>query len=140
MIQETFDKTMMLLRAQGGAFPFLAGFLLIYDSTLLVFSFYRGPAIGNSKENVLALYELEAIYRNRNGAGKYEKVLDRLRGTVYPNICVSVFITEIGTYTMFSDFEREDLIGALFSPDAPEDVPQFSHLFANGQLLSRERE
>lgn len=141
MIQERFDVTVDLIRGKGGGFPFLQRLLAICDSTVLVFSYFNKPSRGNARPNILATYELRAEFGRRSAQVLgYSLLLDGLRKTSHEHICVSVFITEAGTFTVFSDFDCKEMIGALFSREAPGDVPLFSHLFMNGELLSRERE
>lgn len=141
MIQERFDVTVELIRQRGGCFSFLQNLLRVSHSTVLVFSFFNKPSRGSTRQNVLAAYELRAELSvgNHLNAG-YVHLLEGLRKAKHTHICVSIFITEEGTFTVFSDFDRKELIGALFAPGTPEEVPQFSHLFMNGELLSRERE
>lgn len=140
MIQERFDATVDLIRRRGECFSFLQELLCICHSTVLVFSFFNKPSRGNTRRNVLAAYELRAelLTGNRLIAG-HACLVAALKKAKHAHICISVFITEAGTFTVFSDFEREELVGALFVSEAPEEVPQFSHLFMNGELLSRER-
>ena len=140
MIQERFNQTIDLVRRKGQVFSFLQSLLAVCGSGVLVFSFFNKPARGNSRENVLAGYELRAgLAGGRRGDSGFAALLEGLRKTEYSHICVSVFITEAGTFSVFSDFGREDLIGALYEPGAPGEAPLFSHLFMNGELLSGER-
>ena len=140
MIQERFDLTVELIRQQGGGFPFLEDLLEIYPSTVLVFSFFNKPSRGNTRKNVLAAYELRnALARGSRSIRGHAVLLAGLRETKYTHICVSIFITSEGTFTVFSDFDGLELIGALYEAGAPKEVPLFSHLFMNGELLSRER-
>ena len=144
MIQEKFNITINLLKRYGECCPFLPELLAIYDTSLLVYSFFDKPSTGNTRKNVLAAYELRAAIKEGCRGGcvveGYASLLTGLRRTRHAHICVSIFITDVGTFTIFSDFGREEMIGALFSPDAPDDTPVYSHLFMNGELLSRERE
>ncbi|MBS1663266.1 MAG: hypothetical protein JST68_19640 [Bacteroidetes bacterium] len=141
MIQERFDLTMGLIREKGGAFPFLQRLLYVFDSTVLVFSYFNKPSRGNARANILAAYVVRSSQRLKGAKVLgYPSLLANLRETRHKHICVSVFITEVGTFTVLSDFDCEEIIGSLFSPEAPDDVPLFSHLFMNGELLSRERE
>lgn len=139
MIQERFDETVDLIRQRGECFSFFQNLLRICHSTVLVFSFFNKPSRGNTRQNVLAAYELRAELSADPSIAGYALLLAGLRKAKQTHICISVFTTEAGTFTVFSDFDREELIGALYIPDAPEEVPLFSHLFMNGVLLSRER-
>jgi hypothetical protein len=113
----------------------------VCHSTVLVFSFFSKPSRGNIRQIVLETYELRAkLSRGKQLMPAYALLFAGLRKTGHLHICVSVFITELGTFTVFSDFGGDELIGALFEPGAPEETPVFSHLFMNGELLSRERE
>jgi len=139
VIQERFNQTIELIQRKGQYFSCLSRLLDVYRSGVLVFSFFNKPSRGNSRQNVLAAYELRAKLVRGPDAG-FGSLLEELKRTAYSHICISVFITEAGTFTVFSDFSREDLIGALHTPEAPGEVPLFSHLFMNGELLSRERD
>ena len=141
MVQERFDLTINLIRNRAERYSFLPDLLRICHSTVLVFSFFNRPSRGNSRQNVLAAYELRAaLLTDVCCIAAHAGLLAGLRKAKHTHICISVFTTEAGTFTVFSDFSREDLVGALFKPEAPEEVPLFSHLFMNGVLLSRERE
>jgi len=141
MIQERFDETLDLIRQQADRFSFLQDLLCVCHSTVLVFSFFNKPSRGNARQNVLAAYQLRAeLSAGKDIITGQVFLLAGLRKTRHRHICVSIFITEKGTYTVFSDFGREVLIGALFTQEAPGEVPVFSHLFMNGKLLSRERD
>ena len=140
MVQERFDLTINLIRSRAECFSFLPDLLRICHSTVLVFSFFNKPSRGNTRQNVLAAYELRAEPLTDVGSiAGYAVLLACLRNSKHTHICISMFTTEAGTFTVFSDFNREDLIGALYKQEPPEEVPQFSHLFMNGVLLSRER-
>ena len=140
MIQERFDLTINLIKEQGESFCFLQKLLNIYRSTALVFSFFRKPSKGNSRENVLAAYRLRAaLTKDKNKTSEYAILINGLRKTKATHICISTFITGEGAFIILSDFDAEEIIGALFVPFPPEEVPIFSHLFFNGSLLSRER-
>jgi len=141
MVQERFDLTINLIRDRVECYSFLPDLLRISHSTVLVFSFFNRPSRGNSRQNVLAAYELRAeLLTDASCIAGYAVLLAALRKAKHTHICISVFPTEAGVFTVFSDFRREDLVGALYKPQAPEEVPLFSHLFMNGVLLSRERE
>ena len=140
MIQEMFDVTIDLIEQQGKGFSFLSTLLYVYRSGALVFSFFKHPSVGNRRENVLAGVGLKIALLPVSCSIEGERgALTALREAKYEHICVAIFITQAGTFTVFSDFERKELIGALYESEAPEDVPGFSHLFMNGKLLSRER-
>jgi len=140
MIQERFDLTINLIHEQGERYPFLQKLLIVHRSTALIFSFFRKPSRGNSRQNVLAAYRLRsALTKDKNKASEYAILIDALSKTKITHICISTFTTCDGAFTIFSDFDANEMIGALFVPDPPGEVPLFSHLFFNGLLLSRER-
>jgi hypothetical protein len=140
MIQERFDETVDLIQRQGIPFCFLRQLVTICRSTVLVFSFFNKPSRGNTRQNVLAAYRLRAeMGKGREHAEGYRELIAALKKTTCTHICVSLFVTEAGTFTVFSDFGREQLIGALFVTVNPLEPAVFSHLFMNGRLLSPER-
>ncbi|WP_431215071.1 hypothetical protein ACQ86N_10270 [Puia sp. P3] len=141
MIQERFNQTIDLVRNTGQGFSFLKSLPAVCRSGVVVFSFFSRPSRGNSQRNVLAGYELRAELAGRGGgpAVGFAALLEGLRKTVCSHICVSVFITEAGTFSIFSDFDREELIGALYEPGAPAEAPVFGHLFRNGELSPGKR-
>ena len=139
-MQERFDITINLIKKNGENFHFLRKLLDVYGSTVLVFSFFNKPSRGNSRNNVLAAYKLRfELMQDKDMTNDYIDLFHRLGKTKHSHICVSIFITGDGTFTIFSDFGIVEIIGALFVPDTPKEVPAFSHLFLNGLLLSRER-
>jgi hypothetical protein len=141
MIQERFDLTINLIKKHEESFSFFRRLLDIYQSTVLVFSFFSRPSMGNRRQNVLAAYRLRtALSQDKLIKDEYAVLIDGLGNTKASHICVSVFITGDGAFTIFSDFDAKEMIGALFVSDPPEEVPMFSHLFINGVLLSRERD
>ncbi|HEY4286525.1 MAG TPA: hypothetical protein VGN00_05450 [Puia sp.] len=141
MVQERYDETLALLRRHGGLFPFVQDLLNICDSSALIFSYFNKPFLANTKQNVLAAYEIRSIIRQRqrNDYSISSPLLDQLRKTEHEHICVSIFRTNRGVYTIFSDFDRTEIIGAFFSNEEPKEPPFYSHLFLNGQLISRDR-
>ena len=141
MIQERFDETIGLVRRHADSFPLVYQLLELYGQSILVFSFFNKPAVGNSRERILEEYRLRMGLprRNNNALPLSPRLLDGLRETKHHHICISTFVSGIGIFRVFSDFGREDLVGVLFSKNQPEQVPVYSNLFMNGVLLSRER-
>jgi hypothetical protein len=141
MIQERFDETIGLIRRNAAAYPVVDKLLKLYGSSIVVFSFFNKPAVGNSRQRVLEEYQLRMSLGRRNGDALplSPRLLDGLRETKHEHICISTFVTGIGIFRIFSDFAREEIIGVLFSKSQPEQTPAHSHVFMNGMLLSRER-
>jgi len=141
MIQERFDETIGLVRRNAASYPVVDQLLELYGSSILVFSFFGKPAVGNRRQRVLEEYQLRMSLGRRNGEALplSPRLLDGLRGTKHEHICISTFVTGIGIFRVFSDFAREDLVGVLFSKRQAEQVPVHSHLFMNGVLLERGR-
>ena len=141
MIQERFDETIGLIGRHADVFPILHQLLSLYERSILVFSYFDKPAIGNGRLQILEEYQLRMTLSRRNGNSLpfSSQLLDSLQQTRHEYICISTFVTGVGTFNIFSDFAREDLVAVLFSKSQPEQVPVYSHLFMNGELLSRER-
>src|SRR5258708_1339351 len=118
MVQERFDLTINLIRNRAKCFSFLPDLLRLGHSTVLAFSLFNNPSRGNTRQKVLAAYELRAeLLTDACCIAGYAVLLDGLRKAKHTHICISVFTTEAGTFTVFSDFSREDLIGALYKPE-----------------------
>ncbi|MBS1603828.1 MAG: hypothetical protein JST42_14270 [Bacteroidetes bacterium] len=139
MIQERFDETIGLVRKHAAAYPVVEQLLELYGSSILVFSFFGRPAVGNSRQRILEEYQLRMSLARSNGEALplSPRLLDGLRGAKHDHICISTFVTGIGVFRVFSDFAREELVGVLFSKRQKEEVAWRSHVFMNGVLLGR---
>jgi len=141
MVQERYDEMITLLRRHGESFPILYELLALCSSSVLIFSYFDKPSTATRRQNVVDAYEIRSIIKQRkeNDHSISSSLLHRLRETEHAHICVSIFITNHGVYTIFSDFERTDIVGALYTREQPKEPPVYSHLFQNGRLVSRER-
>jgi hypothetical protein len=52
----------------------------------------------------------------------FETLLPELENSAHSYICISEFCTPVGTFIVFSDFSRTDLIGVLFSKTTLKEV------------------
>ena len=52
----------------------------------------------------------------------YDTLLPKFRQTKHEHICISDFSTNIGSFIIFSDFDKKDLIGVLFSKTTLQDT------------------
>ena len=141
MIQERFDETIGLVRQNADTYPAVDDLLALYPQSIVMFSFFNKPAVGNTRQRILEEYQLRmSLGRRHNDALPLSpRLLDDLRDTPHQHICISTFTTGIGIFRIFSDFAREDLVGVLFSESRPGQASAYSYLFMNGQLLSKER-
>ena len=68
---------------------------------------------------MLNIYETRFKIENDRKDGRhvfgYDTMLPNLRNTKHESICISDFTTKIGSFIIFSDFNKKDLIGVLFS-------------------------
>ncbi len=141
MVQERYDEMITLLRRHGESFPIIYELLDLCSSSVLIFSYFNKPSIATRRQNVLDAYEIRSIIKQRreNDYSISSSLLEHLRDTAFTHICVSIFRTNHGVYTIFSDFDRTEIIGALYTREQPKEPPVYSHLFQNGKLVSRER-
>jgi len=141
MVQERYDEMIALLRRHGESFPMIYGLLDLCSSSVLIFSYFDKPSTAARRQNVLDAYEIRSIIKQRreNDHSISSSLLDQLRYTEHAHICISIFRTNEGVYTIFSDFDRTEIIGALYTREQPKEPPVYSHLFQNGKLVSRER-
>src|SRR6202012_2716174 len=102
--------------------------------------YFDKPSIAAKRQNVVDAYEIRSIIKQRkeNDHSISFSLLHQLRDTEHTHICVSIFRTNEGVYTIFSDFDRTEIIGALYTREEPKEPPVYSHLFQNGKLVSRE--
>ncbi|MBS1662207.1 MAG: hypothetical protein JST68_14275 [Bacteroidetes bacterium] len=140
MIQERFDEMIALLRSYEESFPLVYELLNICNSSVLIFSYFQKPSASSQKQRVVESFEIRSIKRRlENDQSITAALLDQLRQTDHDHICVSIFQTGRGVFTIFTDFERTEIIGAIYSNVELKEPPLYSHLFLNGRLLSRER-
>jgi hypothetical protein len=91
-----------------------------YNKIELTFFYFEEPSPGTEKEQLLDVYETRADFEkffrkdNPHVVG-YDTLLPNFRKTLHLNICISTIATNFGTFIIFSDFARTDLIGILFS-------------------------
>ena len=123
-LQRQFDKIMDLLGRQADSDINVKKLIDTYKSTELQFTSFDTPSPGTTKNNVLGAYEIrariEAERNNNMHVIGYEKLLPALREVAYEHICVSGIISGIGTWLIFSDFDRENLIGILYVKPSAE--------------------
>ncbi len=141
MVQERYDEIIALLRRHGESFPIIHKLLDLCHSSVLVFSFFEKPSTATRRQNIADAYEVRSIIKQRrdNDHSISPSLLDQLRETEHTHICISIFVTHEGVYTIFSDFDRTGIIGALYTVEQPKEPPVYSHLFQNGRLVSRDR-
>lgn len=141
MIQERYDEMIVLLGRHGESFPITQELLELCRSSVLIFSFFHKPSLASRRRNVADAYEVRSILKElrENDHSISPSLIDQLRSTAHPHICISIFVTTQGVFTIFSDFDRTDIIGILFTNEQPKEPPVYSHLFQNGTLVSRER-
>lgn len=141
MVQERYDEMIALLRRHGESFPIIYELLNLCSSSVLIFSYFDKPSTAARRQNVLEAFEIRSIIKQQreNDYSISSSLLDQLRDTEHAYICISIFRTNHGVYTIFSDFERTEIIGTLYTSEQPKEPPVYSHLFQNGKLVSRER-
>ncbi|HTI89821.1 MAG TPA: hypothetical protein VL727_04490, partial [Puia sp.] len=108
MVQERYDEMIALLRRHGESFPMIYGLLDLCSSSVLIFSYFDKPSTAARRQNVLDAYEIRSIIKQRreNDHSISSSLLDQLRYTEHAHICISIFRTNEGVYTIFSDFDR----------------------------------
>jgi|GEM_PF-1340992 len=157
-IQSQFDLTINLLKTHRNSFPIVKGLIDIYNSSEVEFFCFSEASRGTTKENILGAYEIRARIdskaKDNPFISGYDMLLPHLRETKHEHICISSFLSNIGGFLVFSDFDRQDLIGLLCTKntlvdmrnriaenkrkaDAGESVPQYNYnesktLFING--------
>ncbi len=117
--QELFDKTIDLLRNKRHDFSFSSKLVDNYETNELTFHCFDELSIGTTKSHLLKVYEARTNFENERKDNPhvfgYDTLLPNFRQTHLEYICISTFTTNIGSFIIFSDFDRQDLIGVLFS-------------------------
>jgi hypothetical protein len=158
-IQSKFDLTINLLKANSNSFPIVKGLIDIYSSSEMEFFCFdeaSRTSPGTTKDNILGAYEIRARIHSESKDSPlilgYDMLLPNLRVTKHDHICVSNLLSNIGGFLIFSDFDRQDLIGLLCTKntlvdrrnwraeykrkaDSGEILPQYNYeevLFVNG--------
>ncbi len=141
MVQERYDEMIALLRRDGESFPVIYKLVPLCSSSVLIFSYFDRPSAASRRQTVADAYEIRSIIKQRreNDFSISPALLAQLRNTAHDHICISIFRTNDGVYTIFSDFDRTEVIGTLYTSKEPKEPPVYSHLFQNGKLVSRER-
>lgn len=117
--QIEFEKTIHLLEQNRNAFPEIGSLLDLYINSEVTFLNFDNISPGNTKLRILRIYEIRSKIEedrkdNQHVIG-YDKLIPKLRAASYKHICISSFGTRNGTFVVFSDFAKIDLIGVLIS-------------------------
>jgi hypothetical protein len=116
-IQTDFDDIVTLLQSQVGTDRFVDE-ILSHKEAELKFWRFDMESDGTRKEHLLSVYEhrhkMHEVLRIVGIEG-WEPLLSRLREAQHEHICISGIISHVGTYLVFSDFAKKDLIGILKS-------------------------
>ncbi len=145
-LQKQFDITIELLRENQHLFPVAAEFLSEYKKIEVDFNCFDDSSSGPSKEHLLRIYEIRGQTEKERAENPhvtgYDTLLPALRQTNHKYVCISDFCTYKGSLMAFSDFDRIDLIGILFSKttlleirlkmEGSEDYKE--HIFIEGRL------
>ena len=101
--------------------------------------FFHKPSLATRRRNVADAYEVRSIIKQRreNDYSISPSLLDQLRDTAHAHICISIFVTDQGVFTIFSDFERTEIIGILFTKEQPKEPPVYSLVRRRPSNLSR---
>jgi hypothetical protein len=125
-VQNYFDETIQLLKRNESSSSLAEPLLNIYNSTELTFFYFEQASEGTKKEHLLDVYEtrysFESLRKDNPHVIGYETLLPRFRSTTHQHICISNFSTTIGTFIVFSDFHRTELIGILLSKTTIQDT------------------
>jgi len=163
-LQALFDTTINLLTRQGHAFVYAMQLLDHFKSATLTFNSFDKPSPGTTKAGLLNIYERREKFEKERQENThvfgYDTLMPNLRATKQDFICVSSFMTEVGTFIVFSDFDRTELMGCLLTKtllqqtrdkmnehkrlvestgnEVAYDYEQNENVFVNGQLQFKE--
>jgi hypothetical protein len=122
--QENLGRTIELLKRHRADFPEVDPIVEVSLSSVSFFD-SEAPSPTTTKEHILDIYEVRAsteammqkhnIRKESTTVTGYDTLLPRLRATKQENICISDIETPYGSFIIFSDFERTELIGVLVS-------------------------
>ena len=118
-LQAQFDTAIALLKKNEGHFAFVNDLLDLYQVSTISFHCFDKSSASTEKPHLLNIYETRFKIENDRKDGRhvfgYDTMLPNLRNTKHESICISDFTTKIGSFIIFSDFNKKDLIGVLFS-------------------------
>jgi hypothetical protein len=125
-VENYFDQTIELIKRNETSSALAAPLLNIYNNTELTFSHFDQASDGTKKEHLLDIYETRYGFENLRQDSPhlvgYDSLLPGFRSTTYKHICISNFATSLGTFIVFSDFNRTELIGILLSKTTLQDT------------------
>ena len=139
-LQNQFDFTINLLKANETKYPIIKTLLENYQREELAFSSFDNPSPGTSKDILLKIYEHRSNYGGDHVIG-YDTLMPIFRKTEHAHICISDFTTLRGSYIVFSDFSRSDILGVLFSKTNLDEVKAKGvtlDLFVSGKLIQEQ--
>lgn len=122
---QNLERTILLLQNNRVSYPVLERLFPIGPEVKTTFWDFDVPSEGTTKEHILDVYqsrakfEVQRIKVSYPPGGPiigYDTLVPSLQKTSFTHICISSFETSTGTLIIFSDFDRTELIGVLFSP------------------------
>jgi hypothetical protein len=118
-MEEDFQKLINLLKLKGLGNKIVSEFLDNYLTTELTYSTFDKESSDQNKLSLLDIYEtlgkMDVVGDQNQFVSGFDKLLPSLRETLHDNICISTIISNIGSYIVFTDFDKSDLIGILKS-------------------------
>ncbi|WP_132051227.1 hypothetical protein [Pseudocnuella soli] len=122
---QNLERTILLLQNNLVNYPILEDLFPIRPEVKGTFWDFDGPSEGTTKEHILDIYQSRAkfeVQRIKVGYPPggpiigYDTLVPNLQKTLLTHICISSFEIPSGTFIIFSDFDRTELIGILLSP------------------------
>ncbi|HLP51148.1 MAG TPA: hypothetical protein VK154_09720 [Chitinophagales bacterium] len=99
----------------------------ILEGEVIYWSFDNDGKPGSAKDHLLGTYEIrgrieEELRRENPFVVGYKELLPAFRQTKHDFICISDITTQQGSYLIFSDYAKQDLIGILKSKRNLEEI------------------
>jgi hypothetical protein len=118
MLQAEFDKVLNLLKGNKTRFS-IEELIDACINSEVTLDYMKEISVGTEKKHLLDIYEIRAKMESELNANQkvigYDTLLPELQKTKHDHICISVLTTNVGSYIIFSDFDKTDLIGILLS-------------------------
>jgi hypothetical protein len=144
-IQEEFDSLVSLLELEPDH-PFVDEILSLCKIGELTYHAFPAPSAGTTKAHILAVYERRGSMENDRKEDPfvfgYDQLLPSLRSTRHESICIIGIDSDQGHFSIFTDFEKTEIIGILKTKRTLTEIrqKQVDHLSAGGVDYYKSRE